>query len=100
MTGGITHDGSGCVVAGPISDNIKSERLSPKNLAFSDPGTSDGTGPVPTTRSCPPPGTVRNESFTLPAHSPHQFAGLDEGRMEVVRHVFRLVGSENRSSTP
>jgi hypothetical protein len=61
---------------------------------------SVGLGPVSTTRSCLPPGAVRNESFTLPAHSPHQFAGLDEGRMGAVRHIFRLVGSENRSSTP
>ncbi len=86
MTGGINHDGGGCVVAGPLSDNIKSERPSPKNLAFPDPETSDGMGRVSKTRSCPPPGAVRSESFTLPALSPHQLAGLDAQRRGELAH--------------
>ncbi len=48
MTGGVTHDGGIHVVAGPLSDNIKSERPSPKNFALSDPEMPYGTGPAPT----------------------------------------------------
>lgn len=47
---------------------------------------SSGTGPVPTTRSCPSPGAVREEGLTLPVLSPHQLAGLDTQRRGELAH--------------